>query len=50
MGVSVKVRGKNSKRVWWNDDIKAAVRRKVLAASDQEAKEKCMEVYREEKD
>ena len=41
--------------MWWNDEIKAAARRKeaawkeVLAASDEEAKERCMEVYREEK-
>ena len=41
--------------VWWNDEIKAAVRRKVaawkemLAASNEEAKERCMEAYREEK-
>ena len=37
---------KNPKSVWWNDEIKAAVTRKeaawkeVLAASDEEAKEK----------
>ena len=41
---SVKVGGKNPKSVWWNDEIKAAVRRKedawkgVLAASDEETK------------
>ena len=52
---SVRVRGKNPKSVWWNDGIKAAVRRKetawkeVLPASDEETKERCMEVYREEK-
>ena len=46
--------GKNPKSVWWNDKIKAAVRRKetawkgVLAASDEETK-KCMEAHREEK-
>ena len=38
--------------MWWKDEIKAAVRRKeaawkVLAASDEEAKERCIEVYRE---
>ena len=39
--------GKEPKRVWWNDEIKAPVRRKgVLAASDEETKEKCMETYR----
>ena len=36
--------------MWWNDEIIAVVRRKeVLAASDEEAKERCMEMYREEK-
>ena len=44
---SVRVRGKNLKSVWWNDEIKAAVRRKeaswkgVLAVSDEKAR--CME-------
>ena len=28
---SVRVRGKNPKSVWWNDEIKAAVRRKEAA-------------------
>ena len=33
----------------WNDELKAAVRRmEVLAPSDKEAKERCMEAYREE--
>ena len=37
---------------WWNDDIKAAVSRKeavwkrVLAASNEETKERCVEAYR----
>ena len=36
--------------MWWNNEIKVAVRRReVLAASDEEAKEKCMGAYREEK-
>ena len=41
--------------LWWSDEIKAAVRRKeaalkgVLAASEEEAKERCMEAYREKK-
>ena len=41
---SVRVGAKNPKSVWWNDEIKAAVRRKdaawkeVLAASDEEEK------------
>ena len=47
--------GKNTKSMWWNDKIKAAVRRKeaawkeVLAANDEEAKERFKELYREEK-
>ena len=41
--------GKNPKSVWWNDEIKATIRRKeaalkgVLAASNEETKERCME-------
>ena len=40
----MRVVGKNSKSLWWNDEIKAAVRRKeaawkeVLAASNEEIK------------
>ena len=47
--------GKIPKSVCWNDKVKAAVRRKeaaweeVLAARDEEAKERCMEACREEK-
>ena len=47
--------GTTPKSVWWNDEIKDAVRRKedawkgVLAASDEETKESCIEAYREEK-
>ena len=47
--------GKNPNCVWWNDEIKAVVRRKesswkdVLAASDEETKERCIKAYREEK-
>ena len=43
--------GKNPKSVWWNGEIKAAVRRKeaawkeVVAANDEETEESCMEVY-----
>ena len=39
---------KNDKNVWWNDEVKAVVTRKeaawkkVFAASDEEAKERCM--------
>ena len=41
--------------MWWIDEVIAAVMRKesawkeVLAASDEEAKERCMEAYRKEK-
>ena len=53
---SVRVGGK-TESVWWNDEIKAAVRRKedawkgVFPASDEEPKERCRcrEAYREEK-
>ena len=43
-----KVGGENPKSVWWNNEIKAAVRRKdaawkgVLAASYEETNERCM--------
>ena len=52
---SVIVGGNSPKSVWWNDEVKVAVRRKeaawkeVSAASNEEAKERCMEAYREEK-
>ena len=52
---SVRVGGKPPKSVLGNDEIKTAVRRKeaawkkVLAASEEEEKEGCMEAYREEK-
>ena len=51
---SVRVGRKTPKSAWWNNEIKAAIRRKkaawkgMLAASD-ETKERCMEAYREEK-
>ena len=51
----LRVGGKNPKSVWWNDEVKSAIRRKeaawkdVLAASNEKAKERCMEPYREEK-
>ena len=48
---SVRVGGEEvTQSVWWNDEIKAAVRRKeMLPANDEESKERCMEMYREEK-
>ena len=52
---SVRVGEKNPKSLWWNKKMKAAVRRKgvawkeVLAANDEDTKERCMEAYREEK-
>ena len=53
---SVRVGGRNPKSVQWNVEVKTAVRRKeaawkeVLAASHEEAKEKFMEAYREERE
>ena len=41
--------------MWWNDDVKDAVKRKeaarkkVFSGSDEEAKERCTEAYIEEK-
>ena len=51
---SVKEGGKNLKSVWWNDEVKATVQKKeaawkMLAARYEEAKERCMGVYTEEK-
>ena len=43
------------KSMWWNDEVKDAVKRKeapwkeVLGARYEDAKERCMEVYRKEK-
>ena len=52
----MRVGRKNPNSVWWNDEIKALVVRRevaawkeVLAVSDEEAKERCMEVQRREK-
>ena len=41
--------GKNPKSAWWNDKVKAAVRRKKVLGVG-EVKERFMETYREEKE
>ena len=47
---SVRVGGGNPKSVWWNDQVKAAFKREVvLGARDEDARERCLEVYKEEK-
>ena len=47
---SVSVGVGNPKSVWWNDQVKAAVKRKeVLGARDEDARERSLEVYKEEK-
>ena len=52
---SLRVGRNNPKRVGWNDEVNAAIRRKeaawkeVLGASDEEKKERCMKAYRDEK-
>ena len=44
--------GKNSKSVWWNDEVKAAVERKetawkeVMRAGDEAAKERYMKTFK----
>ena len=51
---SVRVGGRSPKSVWWNDEIKATVKRKeaawkrMLAASDEDTKIRCMKAHREE--
>ena len=50
---SVRVRGMNPKRVWWNDEVKATVERKgagwkeVFGAKGEVSKERCMVAYKE---
>ena len=48
---SMRVGGKNPKSVWWNEKVtrKEVAWKGVLAASNEETKERCMEAYREEK-
>ena len=46
--VESSVEGKNPKSEWWNDEVKAAVRRKELLIACV-AKERCMKPYTEEK-
>ena len=48
--------GKNPKSVWWNDDVKAAIRKNepaekdVLECRDEDAKERFIEVYRKKRE
>ena len=52
---SVRVGGGNPKCVWWNEQVKAEIKRKedawkvVLGARDEDVRENCLEVYKEEK-
>ena len=54
MWLSERGGGKNPKSVWWNNEIKAAVRRKeaawkeVLVGSGEKAKERFMKAYKKE--
>ena len=51
---SVRMEGIKTKNVWWNDMVNAVVKRKVttwkelLEARDLVAKDRCMELYKEE--
>ena len=52
---SVRVGDGNPKRLWWNGQVKAEVKREedgwkeVLGARYEDARESCLEVYEEEK-
>ena len=36
--------------MWWNDRVKAAIKRKeILGVRDEDPREMCLEVYKEEK-
>ena len=48
MAGSVRVGGNNPKSVWWNDEVKAADKRKE-GARNEDAKEICMKAYRKER-
>ena len=56
VGNSVQVGDGNPKSVWWNNKVKAAVKRMevarkgLLGARDEDARERCLEVYKEEKE
>ena len=46
----MQVGGGNPESVWQNDQVKGGVKRKeVLGARDEDARERCLEVYKEEK-
>ena len=43
----LRVGGRNPKSVWWNNQVNAAVKREeVLGARDEDARERCLEVYK----
>ena len=51
---SMIIGGRNPKSVWWNDQVNVAAKRKeeawkqVLGDRDENARERCLEVYKEE--
>ena len=47
---SLQLGGGNPKSVWWNNQVKAAVKRKeVLGARDKDVRERCLKVYKAQK-